>query len=69
MKKHVKIALALLIGAAVLFSLMLDATSFIMGGQFGRGEYPEDRSRLRLAGIRHLRRIIRVRKWSFCPAS
>ena len=44
MKKQVKIALALIIGAAVLFSVMLDATSFIMGGQFGRGEYPEDRS-------------------------
>ena len=44
MKKSIKIALGLTVGAAALFSLMLDATAFIMGRQFGRGDYPEDRS-------------------------
>ena len=44
MKKPVKIAAGLAVCAAVLFSLMLDATAFIMGRQFGRGNYPADRS-------------------------
>ena len=44
MKKSVRIALGLIVAAAVLFSLMLDATAFIMGRQFGRGDYPKDRS-------------------------
>ena len=44
MKRAAKIALGVTVSAAVLFSLMLDATAFIMGAQFGRGEYPEDRS-------------------------
>ena len=44
MKKSIKTALGLTVGAAALFSLMLDATAFIMGRQFGRGDYPEDRS-------------------------
>ncbi|MBP0975900.1 MAG: alpha/beta hydrolase, partial [Oscillospiraceae bacterium] len=49
MKKSVRIALGLIVAAAVLFSLMLDATAFIMGRQFGRGDYPKDRSSVQTA--------------------
>ena len=44
MKRAGKIAAGVAVGAAVLFSLMLDVTASIMSTQFGRGEYPEDRS-------------------------
>lgn len=49
MKRAGKIALGVTVGAAVLFSVMLDVTAYIMGTQFGRGNYPEDRSSVHTA--------------------
>lgn len=49
MKRAGKIALGVTVGAAVLFSVMLDVTAYIMGTQFGRGNYPEDRTSVHTA--------------------
>ena len=44
MKKAGKAALGVAGGAAVLFAALTGLTALIMKGQFGRGEYPDDRS-------------------------
>ncbi len=44
MKRGGKIALGLGIMAAVLFAVMMGMTTLIMDAQFGRGDYPDDRS-------------------------
>ena len=44
MKKAGKIAFGAFGGAAVLFAALMGMTALIMNAQFGRGDYPADRS-------------------------